>query len=298
MYVEHQYYVSVRGNSFRFANLVTKEEHFVPLDEIEWLIFNNEKSYFTKRLVTVCMEKGIGILFCDLKHNPGCLLSTSYGHSQRVTRLRTQLALQKKTKNRLWRKIVIAKINNQADCLAEALHKEDATKKIRSIGKTVVEGDPHNREAYAARIYFINLFGAGFRRGRFDDAVNASLNYGYALVRALIRRELALHGLEASLGIKHESVENPFNLSDDIIEAYRPFVDAMVYEKIYDKKIISLELEEKKQLLQVFMEKCVIDNKVFTINDAVSVTVESYIKCIEENSAAPLKLPMFIEGGK
>lgn len=298
IYVEHQNYVSVKKESFRFVNLVSKQEQFIPVDDVEWLIFENERSYFSKRIVTVCAERNVGILFFDRKHSPSTLLINSYGHSQKVIRLKQQISLQKKTKNRLWRKIIVSKIMNQADCIKEMTGQVEPSDNLKLIGKSVTEGDPHNREAYAARLYFSYLFGKNFRRGKFDDPVNSGLNYGYALVRALIRRELAFHGLEPSMGIKHDSVENPFNLSDDIIEVYRPFVDAIVYEKIFCNDVYDLDLEQKKELLNIFVEKCVIADKVYTLNDAVRVTVESYLSCLEGNSAAPLKLPSLIEGGK
>lgn len=86
--------------------------------------------------------------------------------------------------------------------------------------KTVTDHDVHNNEACAARLYFKQLFGNDFKRGRTADLKNASLNYGYAILRALIRRNLVLKGFEPSIGIHHASTENPFNLSDDIIEPY------------------------------------------------------------------------------
>ncbi len=298
VYVEHQHYVSVVQSSFRFVNLVSKEERFIPFDDVEWLIFDHERSYFSNRLVSLCMEKNIGVMFCDKKHSPLTCLTPDYGHSQKLARLKLQIALTKKMKNRLWRKIIIAKINNQADCIALMTTNKQTAKTIQLMGKQVTEGDKTNRESQAARVYFPTLFGTGFKRGRYDDAVNASLNYGYALLRAVIRKELIIHGFEPSLGINHESSENPFNLSDDMIESYRPFVDAYVYEMIYTDLVLSLGVEEKKKLLHIFFEKCIIEGKVCTILDAIKVTVISYKHCLEEDSSAPLKLPVFIEVGK
>lgn len=261
VYVEHQHYVSVRGSSFRFVDLISKQETYIPFDDVEWLIFDNERSYFSKRMVTVCMEKNIGILFCDKKHSPLTLLISDFGHSQKVNRLKQQIALNKKTKDRLWRKIIVGKINNQSDCMLYMTQQNQMALTIQLIGKQVVEGDKTHRESYASRIYFPNLFGKEFKRGRFKDPINSGLNYGYALLRASIRRELAFYGLEPSLGIKHDSSENPFNLSDDIIEPFRPFVDAYVYEFIYSEKIEEFELTEKQRLLKVFLKDVLLMEK-------------------------------------
>lgn len=298
VYVEHQYYVSSKQNSIRFVNLVTKEERFMPFGDVEWLVFDDERSYFSKQLMTACSKNNIGVLFCDQKHSPLTVLNTDFGHSKRLVRLKDQINLDAKTKNRLWRKIVIAKIMNQAECVANETKQFKEKEYLKIIGKKVTEGDKMNQEAHAARLYFSFLFGKGFRRGRFQDAINASLNYGYALLRAEIRRQIAFHGLEPSIGIHHESSENPFNLSDDFIEAYRPFVDALVYEHIYRENVMVLNLAEKKKLLGIFFEKCVIDGKVYTVTDAIGITVSSYVQCLEQYSAAPLKLPQMIEVGR
>lgn len=298
IYVEHQYFVSTTKDSFKFVNVVTKEKQYIPFDDVECLIFENERSYFSKRMVTACMVQDIAVLFCDNKHSPVTMLTSDYGRSHRLKRLNMQISLGSKVKKRLWRKIVMGKINNQADCLELITNNQDMAKLLFLTGKQVDEGDTTNREAYAARRYFISLFGPNFKRGRYDDAVNASLNYGYALIRAMIRREIAIHGLEPSLGIHHESTENPFNLSDDLIEAFRPFVDSFVYDNIFVEDVFALELEEKKELLSILTQQCVIDEKVCALTDAIKVSVTSFVSCLDKNSAAPLKLPTFIQGGK
>ncbi len=297
IYVEHRYFVSASKDSFKFVNIETKEKRYIPFDDVECLIFENEHSYFSKKIVTVCMERNIGLLFCDTKHSPLTMLTPDFGHSQKLKRLQLQLLMGTKTKKRLWRKMVIAKINNQADCLL-LLEYPEMAKLLTLSGKQVTEGDPTNREAYAARLYFMTLFGRNFKRGRYDDAVNAGLNYGYAILRALIRRELAVHGLEPSFGVHHESTENPFNLSDDFIEAFRPFVDQHVYERIFSQDVWSFELAEKKGLLEILLEKCIIDGKVYTLTDAIKVSVASFVKCLEKNSSGPLQLPAMIKVGK
>lgn len=76
---------------------------------------------------------------------------------------------------------------------------------------------------------------------------------------------MIIHGLEPSWGVHHISTENPFNLSDDLIEPFRPYVDVLVYENLYKKDIYSLETENKKDLLRVLFSRCVIDNKVYTL---------------------------------
>lgn len=116
----------------------------------------------------------------------------------------------------------------------------------------------------------------------------------------LIRREIVIHGLEPSWGINHISTSNPFNLSDDLIEAYRPFMDWWVVTQVLplaDQKL-GLTQEDKQVLLKVLFEKCVIDGKVYALADAIGLTVDSYVHCLKLNSSGGLKLPTFIQGGE
>ena len=93
----------------------------------------------------------------------------------------------------------------------------------------VLSNDSDNREAVAAALYFPALFGNGFFRGS-DDPRNAVLNYGYAVMRAGIARNLVVHGLEPCIGLHHRSELNNFNLADDLIEPFRPIVDLYVVD--------------------------------------------------------------------
>ena len=48
---------------------------------------------------------------------------------------------------------------------------------------------------------------------------------GEALSEAAIARSLVGHGFYPPLGLHHDSQLNAFNLADDLLEPYRPFVD-------------------------------------------------------------------------
>lgn len=298
IYVEHRHFVTVKNDSLKFRNLITKEERYIPFDDVEVLIFANQHCSLSHTVIQQCLTRNVTLLFCDERQTPVAQITSDYGHSQRLKRLRSQINATTRVKDRLWRKIVMAKIVNQGNCLRYIADAEEVGMELRELSKSVTEGDPHNREAYAAKRYFYTLFGDGFKRGRYDDPINSGLNYGYALIRALIRKELAVHGFEVSLGIHHESSENPYNLSDDLIEAYRPLVDMLVYENIFKVNCADFDTEEKKALLNIFFEKCVLDGSVMTITDAVHKTVESLISCLEKNSSAKLLLPYFIEEGQ
>ena len=98
--------------------------------------------------------------------------------------------------------------------------------------RDVKSGDSDNLEGRAAAYYWANMFPniEGFRRGRDEVPPNNLLNYGYAVLRAVIARSLVASGLFPALGIHHHNRYNAFCLADDIMEPYRPFVDKLVVE--------------------------------------------------------------------
>ncbi|MCE5772838.1 type II CRISPR-associated endonuclease Cas1 [Staphylococcus pseudintermedius] len=296
IYVENHYFVTVKENSIKFRNVIDKSEKFYLFEEIEAIIFDHYKSYFSHKLVIKCIENDIAIIFCDKKHSPLTQLISSYGMTHRLQRIQSQFQLSGRTRDRIWKKIVVNKIINQSKCLENNLHNENV-KSLVNLAKDVSSGDKSNKEAQAARIYFKDLYGKQFKRGRYNDIINSGLNYGYSILRSFIKKELALHGFEMSLGINHRSKENPFNLADDIIEVFRPFVDNIVYEIVFKKNINTFDVNEKKLLLNVLYEKCIIDKKVVRLLDSVKIVIQSLIRCYEENTPTYLLLPKMIEVG-
>lgn len=133
--------------------------------------------------------------------------------------------MTKPLQKQLWQDIVVRKILNQAACL-RILNRPGADE-LAALAASVRSGDPDNREAVAAAVYFPALFGVGFSRDQ-DCLQNAALNYGYAIIRGGIARNLVIHGLEPCLGLHHRSERNNFNLADDMIEPFRPLVDLFV----------------------------------------------------------------------
>ncbi|UUX33723.1 type II CRISPR-associated endonuclease Cas1 [Fundicoccus culcitae] len=297
LYIEHGQFVNSTKVSVKTKDVVTKEEKFFPFEDISCIIFDNPNSYFSTKFVMSCLKKDILVIFCDEKHTPISTLHSEYGYIRKHKRLIQQLRMSQKSKNRVWQKVIKQKITNQNICLSiynpESLSQAD----LEGIVSEVNSGDISNRESVAARIYFKYLFGKEFKRFE-DDMVNAGLNYTYSIVRSVIRQNLIYLGLEPAFGIHHASSENPFNLSDDVIECFRPIADAFVYDKIVIPEVNKFDLKIKKQLPAILFEQCVIDGKIACLSDAIKTSCESFAKCIETDSSTALKLPKMIEGGR
>ena len=129
---------------------------------------------------------------------------------------------------RLWRQIVRAKIKAQAALLVELRGTDFG---LGALVLRVRSGDPSNVEARAARRYWPHVFAdLDFRRHRENEDQNILLNYGYAVLRAIIARAICAAGLHPSLGIHHHNRYNAFCLADDLMEPFRPAVDHAVAE--------------------------------------------------------------------
>ena len=145
----------------------------------------------------------------------------------------------------------------------------------------VRSGDSENMEARAAAFYWRNLFSIeGFTRDRDGIPPNNLLNYGYAILRAVVARALVASGLLPTLGIHHHNRYNAYCLADDIMEPYRPYVDDLVYGIVASGiEYEELTKEIKAKLLAIPTLEVVMSGKRSPLMIAVGQTTASLYKC-------------------
>ena len=68
--------------------MVTKEERFIPFEDIDYLIFDTGSSLFSEKLVEKCIENRISLLFMDRKHTPVAAYESIYGQENRLNTLK------------------------------------------------------------------------------------------------------------------------------------------------------------------------------------------------------------------
>lgn len=121
----------------------------------------------------------------------------------------------------------------------------------------------------------------GFTRDREGIPPNNLLNYGYAILRAVVARALVTSGLLPTLGIHHHNRYNAYCLADDIMEPYRPYVDRLVYDifKEAEPNCVELTRELKARLLTIPTLETVISGKRSPLMVAVGQTTASLYKC-------------------
>lgn len=265
----------------------------VPLEDIDSLVIDGDGIVLTKNIITSLADFGVNVLLCDEKHLP-CSVILSYSQASRgVKNAKAQINMLEPTRKQLWRKNIMQKIESQADVLQKNGYKDDD---LRQLARTVRSGDVGNNESVAARLYFDRLLGDATRRK--PMWINSALNYGYAIIRSLIAREVASRGLITELGINHRSELNQFNLVDDLIECYRPIIDDYVLREALPGHILDedekLTQNDRHMLIDILNKYCIICNKKFEIKKSVCEVVDSFIKAICDNNANEFELPQIL----
>lgn len=205
----------------------TGEIKLAPIEDLGLVILDHQQITITQSVIAKLLANNCALVTCDHTHHPTGLLLNLEGNSLQSMKFQAQLSATEPLKKQLWQQTVVAKIRNQAELLV--LQKVE-NKALLNCMKEVKSGDIDNQEARAAAYYWKRLFPdfLEFRRERFGPPPNNILNYGYAILRAMVARSLVASGLLPTLGIHHRNQYNAYCLADDIMEPYRPFVDRVV----------------------------------------------------------------------
>ena len=261
-----------------------KEEITIPIEDIGIVILENPQITISHSLLAALLENNAAVVTSDKKHHPNGLFLNLDGNTLQSEKFNAQIEASVPLKKQLWQQTISIKIRNQAALLKE---RDIAVRNMLTWAKKVRSGDPDNYEARAAAYFWGNVFIdiPEFIRGREDDAPNNLLNYGYAILRAIVARSLVGSGLLPTLGIHHHNKYNAFCLADDIMEPYRPFVDRIVIEIVENgEDFYEISTSIKKQLLSIATVDVVIDDKSSPLMVGMQRTTASLAKCFEGES--------------
>ncbi len=247
----------------------------IPIEDIGVVVLDHQQITITHGLMAALLGNNVAIITCNEQHLPVGLQLPLCGNSVQNERFRKQIDASLPLQKQLWLQTVQQKIRNQA----AILHKVGAEDRcMLAWAKDVRSGDPDNLEGRAAAYYWRNIFPAqpNFVRGQEGESPNHLLNYGYAVVRALVARALVAAGLLPTLGIHHHNRYNAYCLADDIMEPYRPYVDSVVVDMMR-KGLVSetLTLEMKQRLWSIPVMDVLIDGHKSPMMVAVQTTANS-----------------------
>lgn len=279
--------------NFRDNQLIVVQddgEVFLAIEDIAWLILDTPQVSVTGTLLSALAEAGVAMIVPDGRHHPAGVLLSFHQHHAQAHIAQTQINISQPLKKRLWQNLVVAKIRNQAGLLSQVEGRY--TEALFSMAERVNSGDPDNLEAQAARIYWSDLF-TDFTRGNETDRRNALLNYGYAVMRAAIARACVASGLLPAFGVHHASRTNAFNLIDDLIEPFRPFVDKMAHERVPEGDRDEMSVEDRRFMSGVLTRTALIGKEKMTILAATEYVATAMVRAMEFNSAALLQVPQW-----
>lgn len=251
----------------------------VPIEDLGLIILDNKQITITQGLIGALLENNCALITCDSRRMPVGLMLPLAGNTIQNERFRSQLDSSLPLRKQLWQQTIEAKIRNQAAVLRYVTGMEH--KNMIKWSDSVRSGDADNMEARAAVYYWKTIFPNDpcFIRDREDEGANALLNYGYAILRAVVARALVGAGLLPTLGIHHHNRYNAYCLADDIMEPYRPYVDKLVVEMLEDGAEDKLNATNKVKLLNIPVIEVKINEKRSPLMIAVSQTVSSLVKC-------------------
>lgn len=255
------------------------------LDEIGILMLENTQISMTGALLCALSKNKTRIIFCDEKRSPYGELESYYGCHDSSRKIRNQIKWTDEQKGLIWTRIVSEKIRNQSLLLREQGFDEE----MRLLEKYIEEiefFDTSNREGHAAKVYFNALFGKQFSRGQ-DNSINAALNYGYGLILSAVNREVAINGYTSQIGLFHDNIFNPYNLSSDLMEPFRIIIDRKVIEMGADK--INFDTGIKREMVALLNSTVRIDNSNQTLLNAIKIYCKSIFDAINENDLSITK---------
>ena len=249
----------------------------IPIEDINLLLVSTTQAVITSALISKLAQNQTKVIFVDEKDNPIVETAVYYPGTRNMAKLTQQFNWDEHLKEVLWTKIVSQKIKNQIAVLANYhLNKDEVQSELDQLEIN----DESNREAIAARKYFMLLFDKNFVR-RDTSAINAALDYGYAILLSSFNREIAMNGYLTYFGIHHCSQENPFNLASDLMEPFRPFVDYWV--KAHEK-IKELTPDIKYGLVELLSLEIKFNGKKTLLTNAITVYVRECLKFLSGDS--------------
>lgn len=261
----------------------TEEVKKVFLSEIGVLIIESTAVSLTAALLSELVKRRIKVIFCDEKRNPVSELTGYYGSHDTSLKMKKQTMWNEDIKGEVWTEIIRNKIYQQKKHLLDRGYLKEVSM-LEEYIKQIEFYDEGNREGHAAKVYFNAIFGMSFTRTS-ECAINKALNYSYSIILSLFNREIVSNGYCTQLGIFHDNMFNPFNLSSDLMEPFRILVD---------RKVLSMDIDDingfsKMELVNIINSEVIIDGRKNYLNNAIKIYTKSVFDALNENDVSLIR---------
>lgn len=277
-------YLSLKDRQIQIKLPETDRKTSVPVEDVGVVVLDNRQITITQALMAALLENNCALVTTNDCHLPVGMFLPLDGHSLQSERFRNQINASEPLKKQMWQQTVVQKILGQAYVLAT---QGVENRNMLRWAADVRSGDAGNLEGRAAAYYWKSVFtdNPAFIRGRDEDAPNNLLNYGYAIVRALMARSLVSAGLLPTFGIHHHNRYNAYCLADDIMEPYRPAVDLAVLDiAARYPEISEITPALKRELLTIPVRDVTLDGKRTPVMTAIQHTAHSVARCFTGES--------------
>ena len=257
--------------------IVRKHERIIiTINDIDTLILHNPNTSLTIRLINALTRKNVNIIIFNEKHIPMSHIMPVQGHHKSLKILEQQIAWTHQYKSQTWQNIVKNKIQNQQQLIGKLALKEDDV--FAEQLQATKPYDVSNREGHVAKLYWHYLFGLDFRRDRkclANYLINSVLNYGYTILRSLVIRSIIKKGLDPRLSFWHKSFSNFFALASDLMEPFRPLVDAVAY-KYKEQNAFTFTIKE--DLIQIINQQIYWMGQKNYVNRVIDMMMDNIVK--------------------
>ena len=263
------------------------DDAFVLPRDIAVLCLHHHTIQISVQTLRVLAQASVSVMVTDEIHHPCAWLLPQVGNGDLVRRLRQQMVLDNNSaKGKLWQSLVQARLSTQAANL-RALNRKGALR-LERLASQVQPADKTKCEGQGAKHYWTYLFDEDFKREKqgAEDAINARLNFGYAVLRSMVARSLVLAGLNPALGLGHSNMENPFNLADDFIEPYRFVVERHVAASAFGE----FDGAARKAMLGFVEQEVKLNGAGYRLPAAINESVASFVRLLD-GRAEQLHLP-------
>lgn len=249
-------------------------ERKIFLKDISALIIESTGTIITFPLLIALIKNNVSVIFCDEKHNPIGTINGISNHFNNSGNIMKQLRWEETEISIIWKEIVKSKILLQKQVLQ--LFGKEKQNILESYANTIDTMDKTNREGLAAKVYFFELFGKNFNRTE-EGTLNSLLDYGYSIILSCFNREIIGFGYLTQIGIFHRGKTNPYNLSSDFMEPFRPLIDTIAYGSLYSE-------DPLKKIRKVLTKKVMLNNEERYIDDAIGVYVNNLIRFLNKET--------------
>lgn len=277
--------IEYRDGSLSILTSTTPRPVLVGVVDVAVVLVGTSVRVSSEAVAALAVE-GASLVVCDWKSEPVAAIAPWSHHTRVGARQRAQLSASVPQQKRVWAEIIRAKVSGQAWVLRCQGH-PDASR-LKDMAGNVSSGDTTNVEGAAAAFYW-RRFSGGITRDRASgDALNSALNYGYTVLRSRAINAVVAAGLHPGIGVFHHGHANPFALADDVIEPFRPAVDAVILG--LGSSLDMADPESKKALVSA--STSFMGNGQMTVVSEMNRMCQS-IGMFFEDKTSPLHVPVW-----